>query len=264
MGRLDDGREHFSELKAIASSPAHYQHIKRTPRNDTPGMRLGRAVHALVLQEIEPVVYTDSKTRTGKAWEAFCEGRDDVEDILLPSEADTARWMRDAVMRHAGARAILERCKEREVAMEWEALGIQCAGRLDFRGNGALGDLKTCRYAHPKAFFRDAARMHYDAQLPWYDVGGGVVPCGPDTQWSEQFIIAVESSAPYVVQDIRLDPLRIDQGWSKVEEWVAVLKDCKARDEWPGYSRECAVWDGDIDLLATEETEEEPEEDVEA
>lgn len=240
-----DGKIHYSTLKQIEQSPAHYQWAVSHERGDTPAMRMGRAIHALYLQGVEPAKTAGSK-----------RGATDSADALGVSEYDTVRRMFDALQASSEAREILSRCPEREVSMEWDLMGLQCAGRLDLRGPGILADLKSCRAAYPRKFLWDAEKAHYDAQLPWYDVAGGIKPIGPDTAWSEQYLIAVENVAPYSVMVYRLDPLRIDQGWMKCEKWMHTLKNCLETKCWPGYLQGIQTWDGELSFGESGDEEE--------
>lgn len=242
-----DGKIHYSTLKQIdpdTGSPAHYRWAITHERADTPSMRQGRALHALYLQGVEPVQIAKSKRSDA-----------DSPDALAPGEYDTVRRMFDALQADPHAREILSRCPEREVSMEWDLMGLQCAGRLDMRGPGILADLKSCRASYPRKFLWDAARMHYDAQLPWYDVAGGIKPIGPDTAWSEQYLIAVESAAPHNVMVYQLDPLRIDQGWMECEKWMHTLKRCLETGHWPGYLEGIQTWDGELSFAESDDDE---------
>lgn len=244
----NDGKVHYSTLKQIEQSPAHYQWALNHDRADSPAMRQGRALHALYLLGTTPVKIAGSK-----------RGATDSVDALAPAEYDTVLRMFDALQADTHAREILSRCPEREVAMEWDLMGLQCAGRIDLRGPGVLADLKSCRASFPRKFLWDAEKMHYDAQLPWYDVGGGIKPIGPDTAWSDQYLIAVESVAPYNVMAYKLDPLRIDQGWMKCERWMHTLKNCLESGKWPGYLEGIQTWDGELSFGETEDEESEGE-----
>jgi hypothetical protein len=258
MSLPDDNRVHQSVLKEMAKSPAHYQWKKMHPRDDTPGFRMGRAVHAMWLQSVEPIVFSATKRGT-KAWEEFIAPLGDAaEDVLIPTEHDTVRRMFDALQKDRDATELLARCPEREKKIEWDLMGLSCGGRLDACGTDILLDLKSCRAAYPRKFLWEAENLyHYDAQIPWYDVGrGAVIPCGPDTKWSEQYLVAVENVAPYNVQCYKLDPLRIDQGWTKIEGWMNRLKICLEMNEWPGYLDGIQVWDGAVTFDAPEDEEE--------
>ena len=74
-----DGAIHFSAFKEMAKSPMHYAWRVANPMLDTPSMRLGRAVHALTLQGIEPYVFQGD--RRGTKWTEFV-----AERLLQPVE----------------------------------------------------------------------------------------------------------------------------------------------------------------------------------
>lgn len=250
-----DGALHFSTLKYIAQSPAHYAHAVSRTDFDSPAMRIGRAVHALVLQGIDAVVFEGE--RRGKAWTEFKEGRD-VADVLNSAEWDKVQRMRDAVMSDPDASGLLSLCTEREVELEWTRGAHPCKGRLDARSPDRMNllDLKTARTVEPRAFMRDAHRQNYHAQLPWYDYGQG----NGRESWAEQFVIAVESVEPFPVQVFRLSPLLIVQGWDATEEWIAKLDECIAADGFrTGYRPGIVDWDAEL-VFADPDEEEEVEE----
>ena len=256
MPRKSDNRVHQSDLKAIESSPAHYKWQIDHQRPDSAAMRMGRALHSIYLQGIHPICFEGGKRGT-KAWDGFVEMLTNPDDVLIPAERDTVLRMHEALERDPDAKALMSRCIEREVALEWDLMGLPCAGRLDARGPGVLMDLKSCRAAYPKKFLWEAAnKLHYDAQLAWYDVAGGVIPCGPDTAWSEQYLVAVENVAPYNVQVYKLDNLRIDQGWEKIQRWMQILNACLKSGRWPGYLEGVQAWDGELSFA---EPDDEPD-----
>jgi len=114
---VNDGKIHYSTLKQIEQSPAHYRWAITHERTDSPAMRQGRALHALYLLGTEPVNIAGSK-----------RGANDSVDALAPAEYDTVRRMFDALQSSVEAREILSRCPEREMPLEWDLMGLQCAG----------------------------------------------------------------------------------------------------------------------------------------
>ena len=249
-----DGKLHFSHLKHIEESPLHYAHAVKG-REDTAAMLKGRVVHAWTLQEIKPAVWDGE--RRGNAWKEFA-AEHKGEDIITASEWDDVRRMAAAVHGDAFAREVLTACKERETAIEWERCGVPCSGRIDFHATDCsiLGDLKTTACAAPRKFLWDAAKMHYDAQLPWYAEGQGLKVCGPDTIWPDAYIIAVESKAPFPVIVYKLDQLRMDQGYEKTVRWMNAYLECVKSNAFSvPYTHGVQTWEGDINLLQSEEEE---------
>lgn len=246
-----DGALHFSSLKYIATSPLAYANAVQREKFDSPQMRIGRATHALVLEGKDAEVFEGD--RRTKAWKEFSEGRD-VSDVLNSAEWDLTRRMRDAVFADGEARKLLEACTVREESLEWTRGGHPCRGRLDARTpcRSALMDLKTARTVNPQQFMRTAFREQYHAQVPWYDVGQGK-GLG---RWSEQFVLAVENSAPFHVQVFRLSPLLIMQGNDAAEEWLRTFDACVASGGFRrGYREGCIEWDAELVISSDEEEE---------
>ena len=267
-----DGAIHFSSLKHIAKSPLHYAHAVAKTDYNTPSIRKGLALHGLVLTGQDPEVF-DGDRRSAK-WKEFVVERaltvvpmydedqrctNSLSHVLTASEWDDVRWMRDAVLSNPLSRAILDQCTEREVPIEWQRNGFRCRGKIDGRSTSGriLMDIKSCKDASKWRFLRDAHRMAYHCQLPWYDHGQGVEVCGPDTNWSDQYLIAVENAAPFAVQVYKLDTLRIDQGWQETERWMERFAECVQKDDFRDpYSREVITWDADIIVSDDEEDDE--------
>lgn len=218
----------FSTLKEIAKSAAHYRHRLTTPREDTPAMRFGRAVHTAVLDPdrfpLDYVVF-ENGARRGKVWDEFA-AVNASKTILKPDEYATCLAVRDAVRAHPAASELLggAMC---EATVEWhdDATSIPCKGRLDAVGE-CIVDLKTTGSVDPFMFEGLSARMFYHAQLAFYSRGVERLdnPC----------IIAVETDAPYDVAVFRFTDDAMLAGNQAIDDWLAHLAVCLDRDEWPG------------------------------
>ncbi|HTQ44502.1 MAG TPA: hypothetical protein VMI75_17190, partial [Polyangiaceae bacterium] len=71
---------HFSALRCMSKSPAHYRAAVLSPREPTYAMRLGTAIHAVVLEQ--PYVVHDG-TRRGKQWEAAQASAADSDALII-------------------------------------------------------------------------------------------------------------------------------------------------------------------------------------
>lgn len=232
---------HWSALKSIARSPAHYRHAAERRFTPTASMRLGTAVHGLVLGATWPVVVYDGASRRGKAWDAF-----ELETlrtspnatIMLESEMATARAMADAVRACPDAMATLDGAHE--VDLEWTIAGRACAGRIDSIGAHVLCDLKSARDASPARFPWEVRRMDYATQLGWYF--DGVIAAGLPRP-SKASIVAVESSAPHCVVVYDLSDEMLEMGRMRARSLLERLLVCESSDEWPGYAQGPIVLD---------------------
>lgn len=231
---MSDGAIHFSRLRLMAKSPAHYKAADEFPREDTLAMRIGRLIHAMVLGG---TYHVWDGTRRGKAWDEF-EVAHLGEEIVTRSEVETAEPVAAAVIAHFGASALLDGDRERRV--EWALAGRSCAGRLDVLGAGFITDLKTTTNAEPGWFTRHAIGMGYHAQLAWYR--DGVEAAGLPMP-ERVYVVAVETKPPYVVTPLELTDRAIDMGRRTYRLWFERLLVCEKSDFWPGYVQGVAPFD---------------------
>lgn len=225
----------FSELKAMAQTPAHYRHAVTTERDDTPAMRRGRAIHAYMLGSEDSVIRYEGR-RAGKAWDAFKSAHHD-DEILIASELADVDGMRAAIRAHhpsSGPSAMeLLTSGRRERRIRWQSLGRQCSGTPDV---DSLVEFKSARTVEPDRFCRDARRMHYHAQVAWYYDALTAIGSPPRHAW----IVAVESTPPHIVQCFRVTERALDEGRKMCRLWLERLLQCEAADVWPGYL-DCAA-----------------------
>lgn len=225
---------HFSRLRAMAKSPAHYKALGERPREDTLGMRIGRTIHAMVLGG-DFVVYEGA--RRGKDWAAF-EMANCGAEIITTSEYDTAREVADAVLSHPHAMELLD--GQREAHLQWSLARRACAGHLDVLGDGFITDLKTTTNAEPGWFNRHAVHMGYAAQMAWYF--DGVIAAGLPAPL-HAFVVAVETKFPYVITTLELTGRALEMGRKQYRLWFERMLVCEASNYWPGYVEGIAPFD---------------------
>lgn len=222
---------HFSQLKIIDKSPAHYKAALETPFEPTAAMRFGTLVHALVLGG-EFVVYDGE--RRGKAWTGF-EEANAGKFIVTGTEHARAELVAAAVRRDPVARPLLE--GEKELAWWRELYGRPCAGRVDvYRKGHHLVDLKTTACSQPEKFTRQALAMAYHAQMSMYR--DAMQHTGP------VYLIAVETVAPYAVTVMQLTERALLEGDKLNRMWLERLAACESADQWPAYVQQ--AWPLDI------------------
>lgn len=213
---------HFSRLKNMARSPAHFRAAILEPSEPSPAMKFGTLVHSLALGG-EFVVYDGD--RRGKAWTEFSAAHEGTL-IVTAKEHERAKRVAEAVLTDPVAAPLLD--GEREI--EWKArlYGRACGGRVDVYKRAAhLVDLKTTTDAHPDRFQYAALRLAYHAQMSFYrDALGhnGAV-----------YLVAVEVTSPFAVTVMRLTERALDEGAKMNRLWVERLNVCEATDEWPAY-----------------------------
>lgn len=238
--RID--RCNWSRLKYLRRSPAHYRAAHTAPDEDTDAKRVGRATHVAVLEpERFRASYAvwDGGRRYGKEWDKFREKNGHLE-ILTEEQYQTVTAIAEAVLSHEHAAKHL-RGGSAEVTILWTdpGTGIECKGRLDLLQR-AITDLKTCRDASPEAFARQAWNLSYSAQAAMY-VDGFAAASGTG-ELLPYMMVAVESTAPHVVQPYRVPEHVLEAGRGVYRHLLERLAECRKENRWPGYA------DGELDL----------------
>ena len=237
-----------SHLDQVARSPLHYWAAfldpNRQPREATPAMAIGTAVHTHVLEldqwdaryAIAPE-NIDRRTKMGKAeWEVFttaATGR----TMLSRADADHVMRMGHAVYSHPAAAMLLGLPGKAETTHMWDdaATGLQCKCRPDWlTDDGSLIiDLKTTEDASPAGFRKLIANWRYHVQAAWYLNG---IEQATGTRPDQFIFICVEKKAPFAVAVYAADAEMIQIGNEAAARDLDVLATCKAANAWPGYS----------------------------
>lgn len=233
----------FSRLKLFAKSAAHYQ---ANVRDDTASLRKGSGTHSYLLGDSDSVcVYEDgARNPRHKKYQEFLE-QNEGKLILSPSEFESVQGMRRSIERHPRAMALLDGIREERI--EWTAAGRECAGTPDvvtLLPNGKrLVELKTSQSASPDLFKWQAKKLAYHAQLAWYANGLSQTMQYRPGPVVEQFIVAVESTAPYPVTVIRVTDKMMAKGERQCRMWFEQLLVCERSGHFPGYVEADVDWD---------------------
>lgn len=236
---------HFSNLKRIATSPAHYL-ASIGPHEDSDAFALGRLTHALVLGG-QFAVYEG--VRRGKEWDAFkaaqyAAGLTD-ENLYTSTQYAQARAMADAVMNDPIAPMYLR--GEKEVPMEWTApTGRRCATRgIDVlnKERKFLTELKTATCTAPGKFGWEAKRFGYHAQGAFYQQACRLA----GIEINDVYIISVEKKKPYAVTVFHLTPRLLLEGDRLCRLWLETLRTCEEANVFPPYAQYVVELDVDED-----------------
>lgn len=247
-----DPKLHFSGLKHIDKTELHFRHNELHEREDTDDFLIGRATHAIVLQDIQPK-HWDGR-RAGKAYEEAV-AENDGEDLLNATQYNLVMRMAESVSNSRLAQDILRRCPIRERAIEFERRGFDCAGRVDAYGQEDQAELKTDKSVAPYRFKKTAHWNRYPEQMCWYDEGLGTKFDGEYTKFRNNYIIAVEKVGPvYPVAVFRITPLRLLQAHDRIEGWLDRLERSRREKFYPGWDG--SVHDIDCEIITNGEEEE--------
>jgi exodeoxyribonuclease VIII len=253
-----------SRLGLAKRSAAHFkQGFKSEP---TPAMRLGSLVHCGVLEPLAIAkrycfmpnysehpenVTTDgarsfsSATKFVKSMEKQFRTLHHDKEIVSEPEYDRMVGVAGSLSSSSVVRDLM-RSGRPEVSIVWvdEESGLICKLRADWlhteQTQAVVIDVKTT--VDGLTFENAIARYGYHRQMAFYRRGIKAA-LGLDAM---PWIIAVESSSPYLcrVAPIADESLRI--GESEVDELLGFIAECRAVDAWPGYSNpdkwRCPGW----------------------
>ena len=158
-----------SALDKLARSPAHM----RAPSGDeTKAMRIGKALHALALEGIAPLVRPEFSGKGSVAARAEWDAAHEGQTILSEDEAAQVHGMAAHIALHPVAGPALRRADgiaEASILWTCEQTGAECKSRLDWLLPGIVLDIKTSADARPDAFVpfdlvRHRARMREQVQ----------------------------------------------------------------------------------------------------
>jgi exodeoxyribonuclease VIII len=243
-----------SGLKLLAWSPAHY---KYAPREETPAMREGTAIHSAVFEPERfaadyVAVDMDKRTKAGK--EAWSDLEQAGKIVVTRKDYEKFMTIANVVQSHPLAgRLVSGGTAERSVfwrqgvtLADGGETEILCKCRPDYMkdlgGGYVVVDLKTTTDARPAKWARSAywdygyhiQAAHYANGLRW------VLGERP----REFFFIVVEKTPPYGVIIYRTTGLTLTRGYEDCDGLYETYAECLRADAWPNYPE--AILDFDL------------------
>lgn len=224
---------HWSTLKQMLRSPAHFLAAEAEGIPDTSSLMLGRAKHC---KSLEPhrfdeffAVWRDGDRRA-KGYKAF-EGAAAPRDVLTLSEMEDVEAAARAVRESPLAKPYLAE-GEAELSVQFEVDGLPAKCRIDFLSSSrpAIVDLKFTKDASLDGFPREVERYGYAGQAAFY-VDAVKHALGEELPF---VFIACEGSFPPV--PFVVPPEIIDLGRSRYRRALKRLAECREKNEWPGYA----------------------------
>ena len=230
----------------IQKSPSHFKskYIDSWPESlDTPAMRIGSAVHALVL---EPEMFNrefgvlgfeiDRRTKEGKAAWADFQSSNFGKTLLTFDESKTALSMAHSVLNNSRIKPYIKECLK-EVSLFWECpfTGLKFRARPDGFCEDFKIELKTTKTASPFGFTRQISSLNYSLQVAHYAKGLEQVL---NLKMGREFFIIVENEAPFVSEIYEVSENMLTLGH---EQWLRAATELEAgvkNNHWPTYSRD--------------------------
>lgn len=238
-----------SGLDKIDISPGHYWEAKQHPQPPTDAMKIGSALHCLVLEphlfdgQFIPDKYPGSYTDVAKGWrEAMArQGFTVIRTAKAPAgyhdpdEYAALFRMRDAVMAHPTISVMLSQDGIAERTFYWidPETRVLCKCRPDWIDfvNDLCVDLKSTQSAGFSDFADSVVKYRYHVQAAFYL--DGLDRCGHRP--SDFVFAAVEKRRPHGACPYRLTPEDRQIGRQNYRANLRVYAACKAANDWPIY-----------------------------
>ena len=269
-----------SFLKALMRSPAHAQFDKLNPKPSTESQRVGRIVHAGVLEpmrfkrdfkampayEIHPYNKTQNGERSTSKNTKFYKDKAEKflekykkREIISKEDFELATAARKAFMQFDISRAILDRPGPVEQTILWyENVGeesfqpqqVFCKIRPDkwliIEDELIVIDVKTTLNAAPKpfGFWKEIDKYRYDIQAAMYLTGfRRMMEMGLIAPYkTARFVLlAIEKEGLYAAHPHELADAWIEVGERDFKKLLALYQECKTNNVWPLWGSEASI-----------------------
>ena len=239
-----------SRLGWFTKSASTYRYYLANPKDATDEMKIGTAVHGIVLtpgdSDVVVCPEVNRRTKDGKAeWSAFL-AENANKTVLTHEQYTKAVEMSQAVLYDPVCANVLAQATEREVSIvfDWplpDRDPIRCKARIDMalKEIGYIADLKTASDASPDGFSKAIWNWGLYRQAGFYCRGASLA----GYMDPEQFLFVTVDSGPaknppYNTACYVLDHDAILFGSLEAEDLLCGLSDCIASDTWPSYADE--------------------------
>lgn len=231
-----------SELFKIAKSPLHFKYALEHSQ-DSSSLAFGRALHKYVLENDD--FYNDfilmpginRRTKVGREeYERFlAEAFEDGKEVVSRDDMTVIEDMREALMRHSLAAALLSGEHEKNFFWTDVPTGERCKCRPDclteYEGQRYIVDYKSTDSCEDGHFERSCKKYGYKFQAGMYTEG-----VFQNTLEQHGFaFVAQEKRPPYAVRVYFCTPEFVMQGYDQFRELIGIYHDCKETGNWYGY-----------------------------
>ena len=228
-----------SGIKKLLRSPAHYLVERTQSRAPTESMRIGTAVHTLLLEpdragEIVVMPEFNRRTKDGKAEAEAWLARNADRQAFDAETFERIHRAAEAARAHPAASELLsDGIAERSILWRDAKTGAQCRARYDWhRSDGGIVDVKTAQDASPEGFRRAIGAFQYHVSAAWYFLGAEHVLNATPAFWA---FVVVETEPPFGVAAYVLDADSIRAGMSLCHRAVELFARCTESAAWPSY-----------------------------
>ena len=222
----------------LSTTPAHALH-KLQNAKQSEAMALGTAVHCSVLTpqlysaEIAIAPECDRRTKDGK--DTYAKFLDSVgsRTVITLKQQQTVDKVWGAINACRTAKALLERCRQRELSL-FHLDNCATKARLDAYGRGIVLDIKTTQDASRVGFERSISQYGYGIQAAHYlrVIEGVGLP------FTDFIFIVVETEPPYGVAVYAMEEEVIALYEPQVERAISDWTVCQETQSFRAYPDE--------------------------
>lgn len=227
----------FTGAKELLKSPAHYQAWLNAPREETKALKVGKYVHALVLEPDKAVTDfavlpegIDRRTKEGKSTYENFMSISAGKTVLAKDEAETAERTAKTMTYIKNRMGVAFEATELMITGLINGCPVKCA--IDAIGSdGYIYDLKSSEDASARGFLKSVYAYRYDLQA--YIYRSTFEALTSQRLRGVRFIVAekdVEAGAVYEIGPDLMTRAIID--W---ESCMKTYKECVETNVWPGY-----------------------------
>lgn len=231
-----------SGVMLFKKSPLHFWNRyfnHEVEEKNSSALILGNAFHALILEPklfedkycIAPKV--DKRTSAGKEELARFEAANFGKVLLSQEQYEQIFHMSESVSNSKIAYDLIKQGMHEKSAFWTDSkTDVQCKCRPDILTLDMVCDIKTSSDASYQAFQRDIYNYGYHIQAAMIS-DGLLSAC--DANIDEFIFIVIEKEPPYAVAIYCLNKESIELGRKEYQEVLDQYKDCRSKNEWPGY-----------------------------
>ena len=226
-----------TSLKTLYKHPPAVYEYQRVNPPQSDAFDIGTVAHALILEQDDSIVQViDVDRKSGKAWsEPAAQARENGKIPLKTSDWETVKAMRDSVMAHPVASALLHKHSP-EVSYFtklYDGLDVKCRADAITSDSMTVVDLKTTgASADPTDFARTAYNLGYHQSAAHYQDTIKQV-----TGFAPAFVfVVVSKQPPYLTSVVELHPDFVEYGRQANHVAANTFKSCTTSGHWPGYT----------------------------
>jgi hypothetical protein len=233
----------WSTLVHMATSAKLLAWRKDHPREETPALRRGTAIHRALLEPerfvreyVAEPDFGDGRTKAAKEAKAVWSATVAPGAVILDAdEHELVVRCAEAARAHPAVRDLLRGGHAEEVLTWHDEMGIACKGRVDYLTPAYLLDLKSTRAETLPQLAREIAGRLYHGQIAFY-LDGAIAAKRVDALASAVYVVAVQTVEPYDVIPARIMPEDIERGRSLYRSLLRRYAECQAAGYWPGLA----------------------------